>query len=110
MVLYSASIDGFLNITDAKNGVLIDSLEMNTEITGICGESETGRLVVALGEGNIQVYEYDYKAKLKILTCLATPDSWNVKVMSMDRVKNYFFVGAFDSGSVYIYELPKPGN
>lgn len=30
--------------------------------------------------------------------------------MFMDRVKNYFFVGAYDSGSIYIYELPKPGN
>jgi hypothetical protein len=30
--------------------------------------------------------------------------------MIIDRIKNYFFVGAFDSGSIYIYELPKPGN
>lgn len=30
MIIYSASLDGFLNVTDAKNGVLIDSLEMQT--------------------------------------------------------------------------------
>jgi len=30
--------------------------------------------------------------------------------MLIDRVKNYFFAGAHDSGSIYIYELPKPGN
>jgi len=58
----------------------------------------------------MEVYEYDQRAKLKILANLTTPDSWNIKVMFMDRVKNYFFVGAFDSGSIYIYELPKPGN
>lgn len=44
-----------------------------------------------------------------MLTTLSTPDSWNIKVMFMDRVKNYFFAGGFDSGSIYIYELPKPG-
>lgn len=29
--------------------------------------------------------------------------------MLLDRNKNYFFAGGFDSGSIYIYELPKPG-
>lgn len=65
---------------------------------------------MALGEGNMEVYEYDQRAKLKVLTSLGTPDSWNIKTMLIDRVKNYFFAGAFDSGSIYIYELPKPGN
>lgn len=46
---------------------------------------------------------------MKILTTLSTPDSWNIKVMLLDRNKNYFFAGGFDSGSIYIYELPKPG-
>ncbi len=41
---------------------------------------------------------------------MSTPDSVNIKIMIFDRVKNYFFVGAYDSGSIYIYELPKPGN
>lgn len=27
-ILYSSSIDGFLNISDIRNGVLIDSIEM----------------------------------------------------------------------------------
>ena len=48
-VLYSSSIDGFLNICDARNGVLIDSLEMHCEITSIIGDSENNRLMVALG-------------------------------------------------------------
>lgn len=39
MILSSSSVDGFLNISDAKNGVLIDSLEMNAEITSLYGES-----------------------------------------------------------------------
>lgn len=46
---------------------------------------------------------------MKILTTLSTPDSWNIKFMLLDRNKNYFFAGGFDSGSIYIYELPKPG-
>jgi hypothetical protein len=29
MILYSSSIDGYLNISDAKNGALINSLKMN---------------------------------------------------------------------------------
>ena len=51
----------------------------------------------------MEVYEYDHRAKLKILTTLSTPDSWNIKVMLLDRNKNYFFAGGFDSGSIYIY-------
>ena len=44
------------------------------------------------------------------MTVLTTADSWNIKSMVLDRVKNYFFAGAYDSGSIYIYELPKPGS
>lgn len=58
---------------------------------------------MALDEGNMIVYEYNERAKLKPVTTLMTPDSYNVKVMLMDRIKNYFFVGAYDSGSIYIY-------
>ena len=29
--------------------------------------------------------------------------------MVVDRVKNYFFAGGFDSGSIYVYDLPKVG-
>ena len=54
--------------------------------------------------------EYDERAKLKVLASLALPDSWNVRSIVVDRVKNYMFVGAYDSGSIYIYELPKMGN
>lgn len=39
MIVYSSSVDGFLNISDFKNGVLIDSIELHTEITGMIGES-----------------------------------------------------------------------
>ena len=51
----------------------------------------------------MEVYEYDARAKLKIITTLTTPDSFNIKTMLIDRVKNYFFCGAYDSGSLYIY-------
>lgn len=64
---------------------------------------------MALGEGNMELYEYDYRAKLRKLTTLSTPDSYNIQKMFMDRTKNYFFAAGFDSGSVYIYDLPKPG-
>lgn len=47
-ILYSASVDGILNISDARNGGLIDSLEMNAEITCLLGESINNRLMVAL--------------------------------------------------------------
>jgi archaellum component FlaF (FlaF/FlaG flagellin family) len=30
MILYSSSVDGYLNVSDAKNGALIDSIEMNS--------------------------------------------------------------------------------
>jgi hypothetical protein len=30
--------------------------------------------------------------------------------MILDRGKNYFFAGAFDSGRIYIYEMTKPGH
>ena len=49
------------------------------------------------------VYEYNQRAKLKPVTTLMTPDSYNVKVMLMDRIKNYFFAGGYDSGSIYIF-------
>lgn len=108
-ILYSSSIDGFLNIIDARNGVLIDSLEMHCEITNIVGDSENSRLMVALGEGNMEYYEYDNRAKLRKLTSLSTPDSYCIQAMLFNRDKNYFFAAGFDSGSIYIYELPKPG-
>jgi hypothetical protein len=56
------------------------------------------------------VYEYDHKAKMKRLTILSTPDSNNIQAMILDRGKNYFFAGAFDSGRIYIYEMTKPGH
>ena len=57
----------------------------------------------------MEVYEYDHRAKLRRLTMLSTPDSYNIQAMLIDRVKNYFFAAGFDSGSIYIYDLPKPG-
>lgn len=58
-VVYSASVDGFLNVSDARNGVLINSLELNTEITGIYGDENSNKLILALGEGNMEIYTYD---------------------------------------------------
>lgn len=29
-IIYSASVDGFLNVSDGRNGVLINSLELNS--------------------------------------------------------------------------------
>lgn len=39
------------------------------------------------------VYEYNQRGRLKPVTTLMTPDTGNVKVMLMDRIKNYFFAG-----------------
>lgn len=49
------------------------------------------------------VYEYNQRGRLKPVTTLMTPDTGNVKVMLMDRIKNYFFAGGYDSGSIYIF-------
>lgn len=57
----------------------------------------------------MQLYEYDHRAKLRRLTILSTPDSYNVRTMMFNRHKNYFFAAGFDSGTIYIYDLPKPG-
>lgn len=82
---------------------------MHCEITSIIGDCENNRLMVALGEGIMDYYEYDNRAKLRRLTSLSIPDSFSIQVMLMNREKNYFFAAGFDSGSIYIFDLPKPG-
>ena len=57
----------------------------------------------------MEYYEYDHRAKLRRLTSLSVPDSFSIQVMMMNREKNYFFAAGSDSGSIYIFDLPKPG-
>lgn len=38
MILYSTSIDGWLNVSDARNGAFLDSIEYGCEITCLKGE------------------------------------------------------------------------
>ena len=57
----------------------------------------------------MEYYEYDHRAKLRRLASLSVPDSFSIQVMLLDRVKNYFFAAGYDSGSIYIFDLPKPG-
>lgn len=48
MILYSTSVDGWLNVSDAKNGAFLDSIEYGCEITCLVGEEENSKLAVAL--------------------------------------------------------------
>ena len=56
LMIYSASKDGWINITDANRGILVDSLELSQEITKLYGDSINMRLYVALSDGNIEVF------------------------------------------------------
>ena len=67
------------------------------------------RIAVALDEGNIEIFQYDHGQKVKLITTLGTPDSFDIRCMKFDRVKNYFFAASYDFGGIYIYDLPKNG-
>jgi hypothetical protein len=48
MILYSASIDGWINVIDARRAVMIDALEIsNGNISSMIGDSVNMRFFVA---------------------------------------------------------------
>jgi hypothetical protein len=48
MMIYSASVDGWINVIDGSRGVLVDTLELSNQITHMHADSTTMRLFVAL--------------------------------------------------------------
>jgi hypothetical protein len=47
-IIYSASIDGWINIINADLGVVIDTLELSSQITKTHSDANNMRLFVAL--------------------------------------------------------------
>ena len=37
------------------------------------------RIAVALDEGNIEIFQYDHGQKVKLITTLGTPDSFDIR-------------------------------
>jgi len=56
MVVYSASTDGWINMIDATRSVVINKLELASQITKIHGDTVNRRLFVALEDGNIEIF------------------------------------------------------
>ncbi len=73
------------------------------------GDAENMRLFVAMSDGNLQIISYDYKAKLRVLVTLCTPDTGSIRCIISDMVKNYLFASGYESGNVYIFDIGKPG-
>jgi 6-phosphogluconolactonase (cycloisomerase 2 family) len=103
MIIYSASIDGWLNIIDANRVVLIDTLELSCNITTFIPDTTNMRIFVSLAEGNIEIYEYSHNAKLKHLHSIATPVEGEMKSLLFDPMKNYLFAASYESGEVFIF-------
>jgi hypothetical protein len=109
-IIYTASVDGWINVIDCNLGVIIDTLELSSQITKIHADVTNMRLFVALAEGTIEVFEYTHNAKLKRLHSLALPAEGEIKVMLFDPLKNYLFASCYESGEVFIFEIGKRGN
>ena len=73
------------------------------------GDSEHMRLFLALGDGNIEIVSYDYKAKTRVLAMVSTPDTGFIKCMTTDNVKNYLFATGYETGNIFIYDTGKSG-
>lgn len=56
MMIYSASVDGWVNVIDASRGILVDTMELSNQITHMHADSANMRLFVALSEGNIEIF------------------------------------------------------
>jgi hypothetical protein len=67
------------------------------------GDSENMRLFLSLGEGVISIVSYDSKGKTKVLKTLSPPDNGAMKTLIFDKIKNYLFIGSYDSGNIFIY-------
>ena len=107
MMLYSASTDGWLNVIDVSRGILVDTLERESGVTQLIGDSATMRLFVALAEGNIEIFEYSHSAKLKLVHSLSLPALGEVRSLLFDNHRSYLFAGCFESGEVFIFEVGK---
>ena len=109
-VLYTVGADGFLNIIDPLKGVLIDTLQLQVEISSLTADVQNKRLFLAHVEGNVDVYEYDHRAKVKYKHSICTPGNGPIKSLWYDDVKKYLFAGGYDNGDVWIFEVGKPGH
>lgn len=56
MMIYSASVDGWINVIDANRGILVDTLELTNQITHMHADSTSMRIFVALAEGSIEIF------------------------------------------------------
>jgi 6-phosphogluconolactonase (cycloisomerase 2 family) len=41
---------------------------------------------------------------------LSPPEYGAMKTLIYDKVKSYLFAGSYDSGSIYVFEVGKPGH
>lgn len=73
------------------------------------GDSDHMRLFLALGDGNIQIFSYDYKAKARVLAMVSTPDTGEIRKMTTDNIKNYLFATGYETGNIFIYDTGKSG-
>ena len=59
-------------------------------MTSMYGDSDHMRLFLALGDGNIQIFSYDYKAKARVLAMVSTSLCHNFQRFDV-------FTSSFDS-------------
>lgn len=109
MMLYSASVDGWLNVIDATRGILVDTLELTSQITQMHACKTTMRIFVAVAEGNIEIFEYTHNARLRLVHSLSLPALGEIKTMLFDSYRNYLFASCYESGEVFIFEVGKKG-
>lgn len=97
-MIYSASVDGWINVIDATRGILVDTMELSNQITQMHADGATMRLFVALSEGNIEIFEYTHNARLKLVHSLSLPLEGEIKTMIFDSNRNYLFASCFETG------------
>ena len=97
-IIYSASEDGWITVTDADRCLIINKHECESQITCLHADPANRRLFVALDEGNIEIHEYIDKGGLKYLYSLCPPVECSMTTMLFDSDKNYLFSSCYDSG------------
>lgn len=65
------------------------------------------RLFVALGDGNIEIFEYTHNARIKLVHSLSLPALGEIHTMLFDSYRNYLFASCYESGEVFIFEIGK---
>lgn len=73
-IIYSASEDGWITVTDVDRCMIINKHECASQITSIQADPANRRLFVALEEGNIEIYEYFDKGGVRYLYSLCPPN------------------------------------